>query len=70
MKNKDNLHICAEWSRSYRGRMEPIIRTRFAERGQTPEKAEAYIAQATWDHPVVAMRRIQEVTERGSISTI
>jgi hypothetical protein len=58
MEKENSLESFNVWSRDYRARMIPVIRHRFADRGQTADEAEKFIAGACWDHPVVALRRL------------
>ena len=51
-------HRFDEWSRSYRERLEPIIRARFASRGQAAVDADRYVNEVCWEHPMIALRHL------------
>lgn len=64
MRNDNTLKNFEKWSNDYRAKLEPVIRQRFRDRGQTDAEADAYIAGCCWDHPWLALAKLRDRDRR------
>ncbi|RYF49307.1 MAG: hypothetical protein EOO38_08215 [Cytophagaceae bacterium] len=68
MRNSDH-DAYDRWLCDRRDRLEPIIRARFKERGQSDHEATAYIEDVCWEHLAEAIARVRRSVALVTLAT-